>query len=126
MAAYEALDSGSEGPYIPEDTFALRLKVVRMSLGLTQSEAAERCELDDGSWSNWERGKKPRGMDAVVESICRGLGVDRDWLMWGGPLRTGSFSSPLLALPEPMGQGQLLADDLEPLDFYSRPALASV
>lgn len=41
-------------------------------------------------------------------------------------IRTGSFSSDLIALPEPTGQGQLLGNDLEPLDFFSKPELCSV
>lgn len=73
-------------PWVPFDTFGNRLTLIRQHLGLSQVEAAERCGLDDGSWSNWERGAKPRGMDRVVQAIAAGLGVDRDWLMWGGEL----------------------------------------
>lgn len=72
---------------IPIDTFAARLMLVRMHAGyLTINEAAERCGLNYGSWSNWERGKQPRDLLGVVQAISENLGVDRDWLMWGGPL----------------------------------------
>ena len=71
------------GAWIPTDSFAHRLTAARREIGLTQKEAAERCGLDDGSWSNWENGSKPRGMDEVVTKVAAGLGVDRDWLMWG-------------------------------------------
>lgn len=127
MAANEAVDGAVAQPLIPEDSFALRLVIVRRALGLSQEEAALRCALDDGSWSNWENGTKPRGMDKVVETISSKLGVDRDWLMWGGPLRTGSFSPELVALSEATGQGTLLTDDLEAAwDFTARPFLTSV
>lgn len=96
MAAHEAVDHTT--PLIPEDSFALRLVIIRRALGLSQEEAALRCGLDDGSWSNWENGTKPRGMDRVVETIATSLAVDREWLMWGGPLRTGSFAPDLPTL----------------------------
>lgn len=123
MAAHEALGNEGAEPITPEDSFALRLVIIRHAFELTQAEAALRCGLDDGSWSNWERGTKPRGMDRIVEKISDALRIDRDWLMWGGPLKTGSFASLLESLPMPTSQGSLLDDDLEPHDFYSRPAL---
>jgi transcriptional regulator with XRE-family HTH domain len=124
MAAYEA--EGHHEPFIPTDTFALRLIAIRKELGLTQAEAALRCGFDDGSWSNWENGTRPRGMDVVVEKISSSLGVDRDWLMWGGGLRTGSFSSVLFGLDAVPGQTTFLDDDLNPLPIYERAELALV
>ena len=76
-------EAPTEQGWIPSDSFAARLVTARQAKGLTQREAAEQCGLDDGSWSNWENGSKPRGMDEVVRKITDGLGVDRDWLMWG-------------------------------------------
>jgi transcriptional regulator with XRE-family HTH domain len=74
------------GTWIPANTFALRLVQVRRAAGdLSQVEAATACGLDDGSWSNWERGAKPRDMERVVRAICQGLGVNRDWLAFGDP-----------------------------------------
>lgn len=73
----------ADGAWIPEDTFAVRLIAARKGRGLTQAEAAKLCDLDDGSWSNWENGSRPRGMNEVVSKIAGGLKVDRDWLMWG-------------------------------------------
>lgn len=125
MAANEALGSHTEAPLIPEDSFGLRLVMVRRALNLSQQEAAARCDLDDGSWSNWEGGAKPRRMDEVVSTISKRLEVDRDWLMWGGPLRGQNWKF-LTLLPEEMGQGTFFTDDLEPADFFSRPVLASV
>lgn len=74
-------------PWVPKDSFATRLILIRRELDLTQLQAAQRCGLDDGSWSNWENGTRPRGMDAIVTAIATHLGVDRDWLMWGAESR---------------------------------------
>lgn len=73
----------AQGAWIPEDSFATRLIAARKGRGLTQERAAEQCGLDDGSWSNWENGSKPRAMNEVVRKISIGLNVDREWLMWG-------------------------------------------
>jgi transcriptional regulator with XRE-family HTH domain len=119
MAAHEAVDATTPEPLIPEDTFGLRLIIVRRALGLSQQEAAERCGLDDGSWSNWESGTKPRGLDEVVRTIAERLHVDRDWLMWGGPLRSGSFAPGLVALPEPSGEQLDLLAELDSIERRS-------
>lgn len=72
---------------IPVDTFAARLVLVRMHCGyLTIKDAAARCGVNYGSWSNWERGIEPARMLEVVDKIAAGLGVDRNWLLFGGPL----------------------------------------
>ena len=69
--------------WVPGDSFALRLIILRHELGLTQREAAVRCGLDDGSWSNWENGANPRNMAKVVQQIHSATGVYMPWLMWG-------------------------------------------
>ena len=90
---------------IPADTFGVRLMLVRAHAGhMTVKDAADKCGLNYGSWSNWERGKMPRDLLDVVEAIAEGLGIDRDWLLHGGPLtrpsrkprvRFASFRSPI-------------------------------
>lgn len=72
--------------WVPEDDFAARLLLARKHAGLTVRAAAFRCGLHYATWSTWERGAVPADKTAVVEQISRGLGVDRDWLAWGGPL----------------------------------------
>jgi transcriptional regulator with XRE-family HTH domain len=69
--------------WVPPSTFASRLVHLRLHLGLTQVQAAQLCGLDDGSWSNWERGSRPRAMDVVVDNIAKATKCNRDWLMWG-------------------------------------------
>jgi transcriptional regulator with XRE-family HTH domain len=72
---------------IPQDSFEARLILVRLHAGnLTIEKAAARCGLLNQNWSNWERGIKPRDKEDTVRRISEGLGIDREWLMWGGPL----------------------------------------
>jgi transcriptional regulator with XRE-family HTH domain len=71
----------------PRDTFGARLRLIRGELGLDISEAAERCDVPIATWSNWERkAARPRDLLDAVLKIENALRVDRDWLMWGGPL----------------------------------------
>jgi transcriptional regulator with XRE-family HTH domain len=73
--------------WIPDDTLAARLVLVRRQLGLTQRAAAERCDLTFGEWQSMEDGRQARGLNSKISKISLSLGVSRDWLMWGGPLR---------------------------------------
>jgi transcriptional regulator with XRE-family HTH domain len=81
--------------WVPEDTLANRLVLVRRSLGMTQRVAAEKCGLTFGEWQSLEEGRAARGLDVKVARISSALGVDRDWLIWGGPLGGGPTSEPL-------------------------------
>lgn len=72
--------------WIPEDTFAARLLLARRHLNISVKEAAERCHLHYATWSTWERGSTPQNYPEIVLRVAEGLGVDRDWLAWGGPL----------------------------------------
>lgn len=72
--------------WIPPDTLAHRVLLVRTSLGLTQRQAAERCGIGFGTWQGMETGRSPHDMAGKISRISMALGVDREWLMWGGPL----------------------------------------
>lgn len=72
--------------WVPNDTLANRLVLVRRSLGLNQRQAADRCGLTFGAWQGMEDGRQVRSLDVKVAKISAALGVDRDWLLWGGPL----------------------------------------
>lgn len=72
---------------IPADTFAARLVLARQYAGnIPIREAAEQCGLNYGSWAAWERGAMPRNLLDAVDKIHHGLDVDREWLLFGGPL----------------------------------------
>ena len=76
----------STGAWIPSDTLAARIVLVRRELGISQREAATRCGLTYGEWQSMEDGRAARDLPAKVARISLALDVDRDWLMWGGPL----------------------------------------
>ena len=74
------------GTWIPGDTLATRVLLVRRELGVSQREAAERAGLTFGEWQSMEDGRSPRDLPSKVTRISLAFNVDRDWLMWGGPL----------------------------------------
>lgn len=73
--------------WIPTDTFAIRLVLIRRQLGLTIRDAAELCGQHYATWSAWERGAQPNYYSETVQAISTALGVERDWLAWGGELK---------------------------------------
>ena len=82
--------------WTPRDTLAHRLILVRHELGISQREAAVRCGIPYGSWQSMEDGRDARGLIDKVAKISAALGVDRDWLTWGGVLGTGPSGLPHL------------------------------
>jgi hypothetical protein len=72
---------------VPEDTLALRVLIARHERGLSQRAAAEMCGLTYGEWQSIEDGRGVRQLDVKVAKIAQGLRYNRDWIMWGGPLR---------------------------------------
>ena len=72
---------------VPEDTLAVRVYIARRERRLSQRAAAEQCGLTFGEWQGIEDGRKVGELDRKVSLIADGLDYDRDWLMWGGPLR---------------------------------------
>lgn len=79
--------------WIPQDTFAARLLLARRHLGLSVKDAAARCHIHYATWSTWERGSVPQNYPDIVQRVSEGLGVNRDWLAWGGVLATTPTSS---------------------------------
>lgn len=53
---------------------------------LSIRDAADKCGIGRGAWTNWEKGARPVEMVEIATAISEGLGVDRDWLIFGGPL----------------------------------------
>jgi hypothetical protein len=77
-------------PWRPQDTLGARLVLVRRQLGLSQRAAAETAGIGFGSWQSMEDDRSPRDLLQKVQRICVAFGVDRDWLLWGGPLGEGA------------------------------------
>jgi transcriptional regulator with XRE-family HTH domain len=72
---------------VPTDSFGNRLMLARAYAGhLSIREAADLCDIGRGAWTNWERGARPVDMLEITEAISEKLGVDREWLLFGGPL----------------------------------------
>lgn len=72
--------------WVPTDSLANRLVLVRTERKLSQRAAADLCGLTFGEWQGIEMGRAARSVDRKVAKIAATLGVDRDWLMWGGAL----------------------------------------
>lgn len=114
---------------IPADTLGNRLMLARAYAGhLSIREAADRCGLGRGAWTNWERGARPADVREVVTRVADVLGVDRDWLMWGGALvrPDGANATKLATSQEPAAKTE--SDDARPdristhnLSEYDRP-----
>lgn len=71
---------------IPSDTFANRLVLARRLEGLTIREAAAKCDLHYATWSTWEGGRRPADILDVSSRIAEKLDIDKEWLLFGGPL----------------------------------------
>jgi transcriptional regulator with XRE-family HTH domain len=77
--------------WVPEDSFGMRLRILRYHLGLSVEELSERCAVRPATWGKWERGEsEPRSLARVIGRIVAATGVNRDWLLWGGPLAGSS------------------------------------
>lgn len=81
-----------QGGRIPKSTVGTRVRDARLEVGLSQREAAETCGLTYGEWQSIEAGRRAGELDIKVDKIARGLGYDRNWLMWG----TSDISSRVL------------------------------
>ena len=116
----------TSAPWVPTDTFGMRLVMVRAQKGLSQEEAAARCGLKASTWATWEKpnGAKPRGLEEVIRKISSGLGVDRGWLMFGGPLHDYAPDDRDPNTGEVDRRGHL--DLREPRDTWIAPVLPMV
>src|SRR5690348_7578477 len=74
MATNVALQETPE-PWIPEDSFGSRLALVRAHKRWNVKKAAEACDVDPSSWTNWERGlTHPQDYEVVTRKIADGSG----------------------------------------------------
>lgn len=98
------------GAFVPTDSLANRLVLIRRELGLSQREAAARCGVGFGSWQSWENGSAPRNALRDLVRVAQALDVEREWLMFGGPLRAETVEPApvkLTAVPSPPIPGNL-------------------
>jgi transcriptional regulator with XRE-family HTH domain len=98
----------------PQDTFGARLVLVRREKKMSVEVAAATCGVSQATWSTWERGAQPRKLVEIVTTISDALGVDRDWLMWGGALTQGGSGSSTWSLSTEQPNDEA-ADRLEDL-----------
>lgn len=108
-------------PWVPRDTFAARLALVRQWLGgWNVKRAATLCEIDDQSWRNWEAGaSRPRDYETICARIADRTGCDLRWLMAGGPLTRWSSDTPSLTSVDTR-----VEDPFQLRLTFERPALA--
>jgi hypothetical protein len=104
---------------VPKDSFAARLAVVRVHAGgINMTQAAKRAGLDAESWRRYEQGRSPVNLPQVVHQIAEAFGVDREWLMWGGPLRPSDLTGGTRRVPtwalEDGAFGAYSDEDLQP------------
>ena len=59
-----------------------RIKELRKSLGLNQTEFGERIGVKQGSIASYESGARTP-LDTVINSICRDFNVSKIWLIEG-------------------------------------------
>lgn len=72
---------------VPGDTFAARLVLVRHHAGrLSIEQAAAMAGINAEAWRRWEDGSRPRDQIEQATAIAAAHGIDRDWLLFGGPL----------------------------------------
>jgi transcriptional regulator with XRE-family HTH domain len=72
--------------WVPQDTLALRLKMLRDSLGLSQRQAAARAGITFGSWQSMEDGRAATNLVVKIRKIARTYGCSEGWLQHGGEL----------------------------------------
>jgi transcriptional regulator with XRE-family HTH domain len=78
------------GNWRPSDTLAARFLLVRTALGKDRKAFAALTGLTENQLLSIESGRSPRDLPAKINRVHLATGVDRDWLMWGGPLHDGT------------------------------------
>lgn len=60
-----------------------RIKKIRKTLNVKQSEMAEKLGLQQGSLSDIERGRVKNVTDRVIKDICREYEISESWIKTG-------------------------------------------
>ena len=59
----------------------LRFKELRLQLGLSQAEIAEKLGMHQPAWGRFETGKVPDPRCSTIAHICTTFDVDANWLL---------------------------------------------
>ena len=57
-----------------------RLKELRLAMGLTQKQVAEKLELSTRAYSHYEQGDREPSLD-LIKKLCRFFDVSADYLL---------------------------------------------
>lgn len=109
---------------VPEDTFPIRLAIVRAAMGWNYDQAARATGVNSETWRLWEKGRRHcTTLDSTCRQIAGVTGLSYEWLMIGGTL----------AAPPPPNDTQISRPTnpclsvLRPkIDAWNRPRVASV
>lgn len=63
------------------DNVQIRLKELRLRLGMTQTEIAEKLGMKQATYQKLESGKTPDMRISTLVHICKTLEVSSDWLL---------------------------------------------
>lgn len=58
-----------------------RFKALRISLGLSQAEMAEKLGMHQTAWGRFETGKVPDPRTSTIIHICKTFDISADWLL---------------------------------------------
>lgn len=59
----------------------IRFKELRLKLGMTQPEIAEKLGVKTAMWQKLESGRTPDPRTSTIANICKTLDISADWLL---------------------------------------------
>lgn len=86
MNATPAQTQEHDAAWVPADSLANRIVLIRRELGIPQDEAAARVGITKRIWRGMEEGRSTRNEVEVLTRVAEAFNVSRDWLIFGGPL----------------------------------------
>lgn len=82
--------------WVPADTLAARVVVLRNALGISRREFSRLTGLTENALQGIEDGRSPHKLTDKIQAIHEATGASREWLMWGGRLTSGRSSESVL------------------------------
>ncbi|CPR79329.1 helix-turn-helix family protein [Mycobacteroides abscessus 5S-0422] len=89
-------EKAHEKNWVPADTLAARVVVLRTALGLTRREFSQLTGITENALQGIEGGRSPHKLAEKIQAIHQATGASRDWLMWGGQLTPVGVSGTVL------------------------------